>query len=377
MQPPAGVLRGAVLVVLAASSPAALAEVPGDMVGETFCDCFQLVHDNVLLGMLGEEYQEFIALLHPGVADINGATWVETDPETSFSINGNGMLDCSAELKLLEAALTDVNYDLNGVTHADVVAAWDANDAQFSVDCGTVDNVALWPTLKTLGNGLPQIMKGLMIVGDGWVDFSVEGRITCDGSAGFVGALMFLLGDSVANPEIDLDSYVRLPEFFGEDGNADGDPCTNREEFDGAAGDAAYVLAALDAGAYMPGCGGGGEGEGEGEGEPRIEGRVWLEEGDALDLRVRGATLPATFSWRYDGNPVGTSSSRYWIPIVTTNHAGAYSCDVVDASKAAYSVGPVVVMVEAPGSMPVGALGGLAAALACAATGVLMASRLK
>ena len=218
---------------------------------DSFCEWYQLVYDNPIWDMLPEEFQVLVEYLDPDVADTNGDSWVDLVAEI-WNIAGNGMLDCSIELRLVEEVLKDVDFSLpNGLTYDLVNNAWDANHAQFALDVGTY-----WGLLAALAPGLQEILKGMMILGDGEVDYSDPYYITCSGSAGFVAAIMFIIRDEIDNGEIDLDDYARLPEYFASDGDADGDGCLNYEEFEAYGSDPdIYAANALDPEVFPPGCG--------------------------------------------------------------------------------------------------------------------------
>ena len=189
-----------------------------------------------------------------------------------FSVGGNGLLDCNVELKLVEEVLRNTAFSLpNGLTHAAVHKAWNDNDAQFALDIGSY-----WGLLGSLANGLGQTLKGFMIVGDGSATFSLQKpidvpppnppkpaeywHIETSGFAGFCQSLMGLLGGMIPNPYINLNNYNRMPQYFALDGDADGDGCTNLQEWlhygtPGGGSIAAYVSAALDPAKHD--CGGG------------------------------------------------------------------------------------------------------------------------
>jgi len=238
----------AVTAALAAFS--AFADLPPDLSPTyKFCDAFLQFRTNPLLGLLGTEYQEIADRMDPDVADVNGESWVQVEPETAFELNGNGLLDCTAELGLLYVILMDEGYDQNGLDNPAAVAAYNHNGTQFGEDVGSY-----WVLFGMLVPGLHQILKGFMTLGDGEADYSNPDIIYASGSAGFVQGAMFLLGENVTNPTIDLADYARLPEWLGLCGDADGDGVTNCREYLAASSDADYIARALDPGVSEAGA---------------------------------------------------------------------------------------------------------------------------
>jgi len=122
------------------------------------------------------------------------------------------------ELKLIETVLLNYNYNVNGVTHQMVLDAYNANEAQFAADVGPY-----WGATAQCVSGLPQILKGYMILGDGDADVSTPNSVTARGSVGFVKLLLASLvpfGSLVPNSNLDLSKYSRMPEIFSKDGDA-------------------------------------------------------------------------------------------------------------------------------------------------------------
>jgi len=193
--------------------------------------------------MVEPEFAALAARLLPEAADLNGSSWVQEEPEVLFELNGNGLLDCVHELALVEKVFNTPFFKLpNGLKRSTIIEGWNKNYAQLAADVGMY-----WPLIVLLGDGLPQLMVGMMLIGDGSSDYSIPGYVSCTGSAGFIQALMFLLGDTAANPQIDLNNYARFPQYFSKYGDADGDGFTNAAEFAAFGPDpVSYVAAALD-----------------------------------------------------------------------------------------------------------------------------------
>ncbi len=213
----------------------------------SFCDAQQaFMNNSAITALFPPEYQAFFAALAPD-GDVNGTSFViQKDPYPdgllNYQFNGNGKNDCRLELRLIGEVLKATFVDIpahdtyTGLTHPKVLHALNVNAEQFEQDVGTY-----WPLFFPLLNGFPQILLGHMLIGDGDATFSdpqgappTPNRIDGHGSAGFVKAAMFLLntgGMAMANPEIDLGAYARMPEFFSMDGDADGDGFTNECEY--------------------------------------------------------------------------------------------------------------------------------------------------
>jgi hypothetical protein len=89
----------------------------------------------------------------------------------------------------------------------------------------------------------------MMILGDGAAAWSTPDYLIVEGSAGLVQGLSLLAGSDLGIPNMDLNQYARLPEYFSADGDLDGDGCSNREEYlaHGASPEE-FLAAAMDPG---------------------------------------------------------------------------------------------------------------------------------
>jgi len=348
----------------------------------SFCDAQQAILDNSLLSLLPPEFTGFLTLLGPDTGDINGTTYViianpYPDGELEFSIGGNGWIDCKFDLKLIEIVLKNQSFNIPaqgsyaGLTHAMVYRALNVNAEQFEQDIGSY-----WSLLGTLANGLPQVLLGHMIVGNGQATFSQPvpedipfNRIDSVGSGGFMQALMMLLGSTgyIANPLIDVNNYIRMPEYFAQDSDADGDGASNRCEYNYVAENFPsdmvnkFVEWALDP-TKVPEC------PQSGLKWVTVPGDRWIMVGDTLTLSVlvAGEVGPVTYGWTKDGTPLASTGNTYTKENVSLDDAGTYTCTASDPSKASISTS-VVVRVFPAGSLPVGApiaLGALAGMLA-------------
>jgi hypothetical protein len=337
----------------------------------TFCDCFQLVNQNSTVCNL---MTGCIDWFDPARADLNGESYIDIRmgeiPPIQAHFAGNGMLDCSVELKLVEAVLKNPVVSLpNGLTYQKVKDAWDQNEQQLAVDIGTY-----WPLIGQLINGLPQILKGYLIIGDGSGDGSDPNHITWTGSAGLIQAVMHALGGQVANPNIDLNQYVRLPQYFSQNGDADGDGCTNAEEFAAYGHDPdLYAANALDPNMHPDNC------RGSALTFTRVPRGGWFEEGQGLTLLVgvAGGVGEIAYQWVRDGRELqGETTDSFTVAALSSVDTGWYSCRVTDQSKGLYETSPALVTVYAAGSLPgTDNLGLLVIAAACLLLGAFRIAR--
>jgi len=292
------------------------------VLNKDFCAAFTLVITNPLLPVLIGAAPEVGALLGaftPPTADLNGNSIIDTDPQeanwpigpypfawdmtktppellgTIIYIQGNGMRDCDSELGVLSSALANETLDLSshgGITHQIALDAWNHNHDTMAACVGTVAPNNYWTLLLEqpggIVPGLADILLGYCTMGGG--EFIVgtitgPGTFVADpnqttpnenskaykltGAGGFIAGILkilegtgFLADASLAT----LEHYTLLPQYLAKDGDADGDGCTNGEEY-AAYGTTAttYVNAALSFAVHPEGCVGTGEGEGEGE----------------------------------------------------------------------------------------------------------------
>lgn len=295
-----------ILILTAMSTPIADAAEPPDLVGKTFCDLYGEVYAGIIWGVFSPEYQ---AVFQAG-ADANGDSFLAPGPVVSFG--GNGMPDCEYELKLVEAVLKDPAFSLpNGLTHALTVNAYNNNGTQFAADCNEY-----WDYCTVLAPGFQQVMKAMMVIGDGDVQYPEAGALNATGSVGY--CAMFMFGFLDVN--LDPGNYDRLDEYFGKDGDADGDGCTNYEEYLASGGDSAvYVAYALDP---EEGCG--------------------LDAGFSTSTASGCAPLSVTFtdesiapsgspiltwSWDFDGDGLEDSNSPT-PPLFVYNDIGDYTASL-------------------------------------------------
>ena len=107
----------------------------------------------------------------------------------------------------------------------------------------------------------------------------------------------------------------------------------------------------------------------------------WYEEGSplALSVRLTGAVLPImSYQWMLNGGDIlDATLSTYGKDHVSDADKGAYTCAVTDSGpgKAMIIVGPFVVSVFPPGSLPAAGIAGLGLAAACAIAGAVAVFR--
>lgn len=337
----------------------------------SFCDAQQAIMDNTLLGMLPPEFAGFISYLAPATGDLNGTSYVIVDP-TAFSLNGNGMLDCSIELKLIEEVLRDTNFSVNGLTHVNVHAALNANSTRFNTDVGLY-----WSLAPGLLNGLQQVLLGHTLIGDGTAIFSEEilpptvpptyNRIDADGSWAFIQALGYALKTAgIFTNAFDGANYIRMPQYFSKAGDADSDGASNDCEYRIYGPDAnAYAAAALNPAVHptVEECAALPE-----FGFDTVYGGGWYEAAGpqiTIGVIVKDATGTVTYGWEKNSSPLPgetNSSLTLSLPAQTTD-SGRYRCTATDQSKKTINA-DIYVTVVAAGMLPVTSIAGILALLA-------------
>ena len=285
----------------------------------------------------------------PEHCDANGGT-ITIEP---VAIVGNQMLD-AAELGLIYACLHHESLDLSGtggVTHAVVDAAWQHNIARVTSDLGGLNGRVL-----TAIPGLESIMGGYMTLGDS--ASTVVPVLLMTGISGFI---QMPPGVSIPSPG----NYTVLYQYFGPEGDADGDGFTNRQEyayFMPIGGVDLYVKAALDT-AMTP--------------ELRCEnteGGTYAER-TPFCLAVSGPVdLGGGFAWMKNGQVLSNDavlSGSQWrelhIEKLRLSDAGDYECVYDHGLK---TFGPVTLQVEPQPVPAAGACGLAMLALAIASAGV-------
>lgn len=327
-----------------------------------FCTAFGQVSTNVLIGQVGEEYSDLLALLDPVVADINGSFYVDiSDPQNHvIDVVGNGLLDAGSELGLLARILAEPGFDNGVLTHGQVRAAWEHNWDQLLY--GNIGPV-LAPALPALVPGLMEILDGYITLGDG--DLTSAGYLMAagDGSFGIIAGLFALLDDALedyfgsgfADPVLDKADFVVLDALWPT-GDADGDGHTNVAEYlyftpVVCAGPAKsdpgidYVTAVLNP-RICPDC-------------PECPectptARRFFEVGEDACLTVPGDVSPeAVFVWSKagegalaEGRYLGVACKTLLIPNLQLADSGTYVCEY-EGEKGTYTV-DIAVAEEVP-----------------------------
>lgn len=377
----------AVLVIsgicVTASATSSIDVFPGGSGGKNFCDAFNALITNPLLGSLPPEFQGLINAFQPETADINGSIVIDTAPDPdSITINGNGIRDANNELRILEKILKDTSFNVNGLTHNAVHAAWNANNNMLRNTYMGAANAAI---IDSLVPGLIPILVGYITVGGGTV--TQAGTVTtATGSFGVAKLVYDLAAPAVGGVGIDFPIDVLNPADFvfvtqlQAAGDIDGDGCTNLAEY--LAGTPATCSTSLNAtGVYtddavnasVANCS---VGEGEGEAGVRIiSQRNVYEEGDRVELRAyaTGMVGGVLYQWKKDGTDIpGATSSSFVITSAASSDTGVYVVQATDQSKGVFVSDPFTLTILPQGSLPVsGAVGMVALAMVCALAGLV------
>jgi hypothetical protein len=249
------VLLSVVAFVLGTTSKATAEYAKEPTYPEDFCDALDdlvtIVNDSSLaMALLGEESRLLVDSMACATADINGSPTDTTVPPDGVPnlASPNGMLDGSFELGLIEFVLNN-----QGELQQETRAAYELN---YALLAGAFNDPAcsycpLWASQAPgLVEALIRTLAGFAIVGD---DATLES---------FTLLHRILTRLDVEPPSVN--EYSVLKNFYGPEGDADGDGCTNRQEYQAffEAGAAVYVANALDKGVTPDNCDDVGEGEG-------------------------------------------------------------------------------------------------------------------
>ncbi len=231
-------------------------------IDKSFCEYFADLFTNAPRDLLGN-YVKFVNLFDPSKpGDMNGASSIDKsqgEDKMTIQVGSNHIPDCAYELKLIEAVLLKRDFCEchSGLSHKLVHEAWNFNMARLSQDFAGL----YWTLADAVLPGFKQILCAHMMIGNGNIQYYKDdvlvpltdpenanaNKVIGYGSGGLVQGIAFLLGKNIANSRLNLADYATLPEYFGPDGDADGDGTTNAEEYDAfGSTPEAYVAAALD-----------------------------------------------------------------------------------------------------------------------------------
>ncbi len=284
------------------------------------------LHDNlsayyVLLGDQGAEGLSF----SPEECDLNGGQ-ISIEP---IIISGNGMLD-ALEFSLITECYNNPSIDFTangGVSHQIAVNAFNQNMQRMIFDCGGEDGV-----VYTIFYGLPQMLAGYMTLGN------PESSMIPTAISVAAQAI-----DPSFNIHVNIITtvyYQLLPQYFGPDGDADGDGWTNKQEYEYFVRSGmtyeqkreAYINSALNPSVY-PGS------DCEDCHSPSTLGGIF-KVGTDICLRVPDPVAPnSSFSWtKRNGNlaerGVITTCRSLFIPNAQIEDSGVYICEYNDGQKA-------------------------------------------
>ncbi len=196
-------------------------------------------------GVLPEDFT-----FDPEVCDLNGGFNYWDSPVV---MDPNGILD-SDEFALFAAILADPAFDCRatgGTYHDQVYNAWINNYAEAYEDCGGGH-----PDCEELLSMVPSIdylFGAIMTCGD--FDTTIFPMVLMDLFV-YDDTMASIIGDEYIQMP-DLNEYVDLHPYLAWCGDADGDGCTNKHEYEHyypTGGRSAYVNAALDPSITPPDC---------------------------------------------------------------------------------------------------------------------------
>lgn len=201
-----------------------------------FCQKYEGIADSTVYTLLPTPIP-WVEIWTPPNADINGTIFIDIGDGGTFEIVGNGLRDCDSELAVLGAVLANSKHELHTVTYN----AYMANKTQLQSCFGNY-----WALVGALIPGLQEVLAGLLTVGDGELGTCTEETFSGSGSFGFVAVFLEMLKDQgISSGVCDSANFVRLPEYYGPDGDFDGDGLTNRDEYGMSANAADYVQRAM------------------------------------------------------------------------------------------------------------------------------------
>ncbi|HOL19926.1 MAG TPA: hypothetical protein PK813_06755 [Candidatus Hydrogenedens sp.] len=285
----------------------------------------QYLHENlsayyVLLGDQGAEGLSF----SPEECDLNGGQ-ISIDP---IVISGNGMLD-SLEFHLITECYNNPSIDFTangGVSHQIAVNTFDHNMQRMVTDCGGEGSI-----VNTIFYGLPQMLAGYMTLGNQ--------------ESTMIPTVISIAAQAI-DPSFNIHvniiypfNYQTLPQYFGPDGDADGDGWTNKQEYEYFVRSnmnyedkkQAYLNSALNPDVY-PGS------DCEDCHSSSTLGGIF-EVGADICLRVPDPVANnSTFQWSkvngdLESRGLNTHCRSLWIPNAQIEDTGTYICEYDNGQK--------------------------------------------
>jgi len=212
-----------------------------------FCQYFLDVATSSFVASLPASEKTFFQQMRNPYTDIDGTATIDKRTSTTvINITGNGIPDCCAELSLLQAVLADTSINFNGgISHDVAYTAWTTNTTTLATCFGSY-----WPILNSTIPGFSEILTGYLTIGGGIFTEYPTNYFSYSGAGGTALGMMELMGirSGVPRPDLmTLMAYQQLTQFFGLNGDADGDGASNSEEYAASGGDVyIYTNNALD-----------------------------------------------------------------------------------------------------------------------------------
>jgi len=267
--------------------------------------------------------------LDPAQCDMNGGFDISQQPIVLFP---NGILD-SDEFALMAAILADVSFDCTargGTSHKQVHDAWNRNYAQAWKDLGGTDTHN--STIMRMVPDVEYFYAGATVIGDQdtmafplLIVNIIKGNETVSGLLG---------GDTMSVPNVD--NYTLLYPYLGWCGDADGDGCSNFNEYQWAKDQggtnlqirARYIAAAMNPAVFDPAhthdrmCDGTGGLLGEYFSDDPVSNRKFTH------LRTTRIDHQVTFDWGSSAPGPEVPANNFsvcWTGFVTPEYSEAYT----------------------------------------------------
>jgi hypothetical protein len=320
-------------VMLAAGPAVADAYVVDfDAVMNSVADSHDIWNAVQSFGVLPEDFT-----LDPALCDLNGGFDISVTPIDLFP---NGMLD-SDEFALIAAILANPSFDCaatGGTSHTQVHNAWRKDFAQAWTDLGGKGVAGTEATNSTIMRMLPGIenfFTGAIVLGDqDTLAFPLLIVNVIKGNA-LVSSLLGGASMKTPNP----DAYTLLYPYLAWCGDADGDGCSNYNEYQWAKSQggtnlqirARYIETALNPAVHPPDC----TGDRICDGSGGLFGEYFSDDPNSTrkltNLRATRIDHQVTFDWG-SGTPhpalPANNFSVCWTGMVTPLYSEVYSFHV-------------------------------------------------